>query len=290
MASNNINLPESFLKKAADASNNLLPQISCNRYEDEYKKFCEWLKEENIEVSQVVDDVLLVYLSEKSNNFKPSTLWSRFSMIKKCLQVKENIDVSSFPKTMAFLKKQSTGYVPKKASVFTADQISKFMVTAPDNTWLLDKVILILGIFGACRRDDLVHLSINDVKDNITYFTVFLRDGKTHKNRSFTITDDECSFKPCQLIRKYMLLRPTHMKSDRFFIAYRGGKCIAQNAGGHKICGVPKKVAEYLKLSNPQNYTGHALRRSSASMMVEGGKDMVVGNPQVSPRGTLKNL
>lgn len=101
------------------------------------------------QVNTVSDDILLVYLAEKAKSMKASTLWSRFSMIKSCLAVKENVDVSRLPKTTAYLKRQSVGYTPKKSKVLTADQVAKFILEAPDEKWLLTKVILIFGIFGA---------------------------------------------------------------------------------------------------------------------------------------------
>lgn len=62
-------------------------------------------------------------------------------MIKRVLKMKENLDISNFSKTNAFLKKQSIGYIPRKASVFTNNEISKFMATAPNDAWLLSKLI-----------------------------------------------------------------------------------------------------------------------------------------------------
>lgn len=54
-------------------------------------------------------------------------------MIKSTLKVKQNLDIPTFPKTIAFLKKQSIDFHPKKATVLTTDQVAKFMVKAPDN-------------------------------------------------------------------------------------------------------------------------------------------------------------
>lgn len=65
------------------------------------------------------------------------------------------------------------------------------------------------------------------------------------------------------------------MISDRFFVGYRYGKCVAQNVGANSIAAVPCKVAKYLGLENPEQYTGHALRRTSGSMLVEGGGDLL---------------
>jgi integrase len=55
--------------------------------------------------------------------------------------------------------------VPKKARVLTKEQVEKFLVEAPDDYWLLYKVITIFGIFGACRCDELLSLTVKDVED-----------------------------------------------------------------------------------------------------------------------------
>lgn len=196
-------------------------------------------------------------------------------MIKSNFKIFENVDFSTFSKSISFLKRKSDGYKPTKSRVFTADQVSKFLIDSDDKEWLLCKVILTIGVCGACRKDDLLNLKFNDVKDNGNYFTVFVEDGKTPVHRSFAITDEECRYKPCMLIRKYMSLRPSAMISDRFFVGYRYGKCVAQNVGANSIAAVPCKVAKYLGLENPEQYTGHALRRTSSSMLVEGGGDLL---------------
>ncbi|XP_031337109.1 uncharacterized protein LOC116166313 [Photinus pyralis] len=268
-----VEIPANILREAAEASSQLLPAKSKERYEKEYEEFRKWCVEEN--VIKVVDDVLLVYLSKKGKSMKPSTLWSRFSMIKSCLAIKENVDASKFCKTIAFLKRQTVGYIPKKSKVLTREQVTQFLNEAADVKWLLTKVILVFGIFGACRRDDLIRLTIDDVEDNGRFLVVFLRDGKTHRSRSFTITEEGCSFQPCKLVRKYVALRPKDIASQKFFIAYRNGKCYKQNVGCHTISGTTRQIAEYLNLKNLTEYTGHGLRRSSASMLVEGGADLL---------------
>lgn len=42
-----------------------------------------------------------------------------------------------------------------------------------------------------------------------------------------------------------------------------------------KIGSIPKQVAEYLDLANPNQYTGHCFRRSSATILVDAGGDML---------------
>lgn len=48
-------------------------------------------------------------------------------------------------------------------------------------------------------------------------------------------------------------------------------KFFSQVIGRDTIAAVPKKIAEYLKLEDPKTYTGHALRRTSATLLVDSG-------------------
>lgn len=86
------NNPDDIIQEAAEASAQLLPQRSKSRYETEYSQFCDWREKRKVKI--VNDDVVLVYLSEKAKSMKSSTLWSKFSMLKSCLAVKENMDLS----------------------------------------------------------------------------------------------------------------------------------------------------------------------------------------------------
>ncbi|KAK4875272.1 hypothetical protein RN001_011694 [Aquatica leii] len=114
----NFEIPENITQQAAEVRAELLSKKSRDRYEKEYRLFYEWREQKNVKT--VSDDVFLVYLSEKAKLLKPSTLWSRFFMIKSCLSIKEIVDISKFPQTIAFLERQRFGYVPKKAKVLTA--------------------------------------------------------------------------------------------------------------------------------------------------------------------------
>jgi integrase len=168
--------------------------------------------------------------------------------------------------------------VPKKARVLTKEQVEKFLVEAPDDYWLLYKVITIFGIFGACRCDELPSLTVKDVENVEKYIIVTLRNTKNLTTRRFTITDEGCSFQPCVLYRKYAALRPRQADQLRFFLTYRNGKCISLNVGQHTIGGVPKKIATYLGLQEPELYTGHSFRRSAATMVVDAGGDILTLN------------
>jgi hypothetical protein len=101
-----------------------------------------------------------------------------------------------------------------------------------------------------------------DVQDKGEFIWITLPNTKTKITREFAITDGNIQGISClDLFRKYMDLRPSQTKHDRFFLTYRGGKCTQQSVGVNTIGGIPKKIATALGLSEPANYTGHCFRR-----------------------------
>ena len=69
-----------------------------------------------------------------------------------------------------------------------------------------------------------------------------------------------------------MNLRPNNCKSDRLFLNYQNKKCTNQPIGENKFSSFPKMIAMFLRLPNPELYTGHAYRRSAASIIADGGR------------------
>lgn len=61
-------------------------------------------------------------------------------MIKSTLIANENLDISRFPRLVAFLKKQSIGYEPKQSKTLTREEINLFMKEACNEKYLLTKV------------------------------------------------------------------------------------------------------------------------------------------------------
>lgn len=254
---------------------NLLPEKSRKKYEKQYDLFMSWCNTRK--VSKYSENVLIAYFAEKSKNMKSSTLWSIYSMLKAGLSAKNNIDIASYKKLIAFLKKQAVGYKPKKSKTLSQEEILKFMSEAPDEKYLLKKVVLIMGIAGACRRDELVKMTVDDIEDKDSVLIVKVPDSKTRQSRIFTVTDNkDTPVKYLSLYRKYIALRPKNDDTPRrLFLRYNNGKCTTQVTGMNIIGKIPKDIAQYLKLPDCNLYTGHCFRRTSATLLVNGGGDII---------------
>lgn len=124
--------------------------------------------------------------------------------------------------------------------------------------------------------DDIHHhiANKNDPKDK-TFFLIDVPKTKNNKPRQFIIPDQGDHDNDYQIFKKYTDLRPPNTPHKRFFVAYRNGKCSRQPVGKNTIAGFPKKIATFLCLPNAQRYTGHCLRRTSATTLAAAGANMI---------------
>lgn len=156
-------LPLEVASAAKAATLDLLPGKSRGQYENEYERFKSWCDNKNIKKTS--ETVLLAYFSELAKIYKSSSLWSKYSMVKAVLSVRENIDASRFSKLIAFLKRKSDGYKPKKSKIFVKEELDRFILEAPDQEFLMMKVFistilkvplnysyLLFNILGCCNN------------------------------------------------------------------------------------------------------------------------------------------
>ncbi|KAK4882707.1 hypothetical protein RN001_006026 [Aquatica leii] len=195
----------------------------------------------------------------------------------KILHAKSNIkpkrkDISKFSKLIMFIKRQKEGYTPKKSKVLEKQQIQQFLAEASNDIYLRAKIVLIFGVVGAMRSDELIKLETDNVQDLNSKFLISINTSKTKINRLFTVVDNE-EKTILNLIRQYISLRPAHTPHKRFFINYRNNKCSTQPVGINTFSKLPFRIASFLKLEQPHLYTGHCFRRSSASILSDAGAD-----------------
>lgn len=105
---------------------------------------------------------------------------------------------------------------------------------------------------GGLRIDELVKIVTDDVTEHNGIFLVRIPNINRKKPKSFTIHDEYFN-----IVKQYTLLRPQKSGcSNRFFLTYRNKSCIVQPIGKNTLATMPRKIAEYLGLENPELYTG----------------------------------
>lgn len=113
-------------------------------------------------------------------------------------------------------------------------------------------------------------MKVSDICDKEDMVIVKIPKTKTDKPRTFIINKDFYN-----IYKKYAALRPDNVETPRFFLYYSNGKCTKQVIGINTFGNMPKVVARYLKLENPESYTGHSFRRTSATLLADAGADML---------------
>lgn len=130
--------PEELREIALDATTDLVPEKSRLRYYRAYNTFIEWQQQNKC--SNLSENVFIAYFKHKSATWKPSTLWSQYSMLRSMMSLNKNVNISLYTELIAFIKNQSKGFQSKKAKVFTTGEIKEFLDGAPDVEYLASKV------------------------------------------------------------------------------------------------------------------------------------------------------
>lgn len=117
-----------------------LPKKSSERYLLVYNAYKKWQEEHKNSLSNSDENNLIVYFNTLKDKLKPPTLWSIWSMLRKTLSAKDNVNISEFLNLRCLIKNNAKGYKPKKAFTLRWDQIMRFMTEASDLTYLAMKV------------------------------------------------------------------------------------------------------------------------------------------------------
>ncbi|XP_057330039.1 uncharacterized protein LOC130670624 [Microplitis mediator] len=137
-------------------------------------------------------------------------------MLRSMIDIKHKINIFNYSGLIAFLKQKNKGFKSKKVETLDAEQINQFSHQAPDNQVLAIKVALIFVFQGACRRQELCDLTVDNIIDKGDMLLVKIPKTKTGKAKSFVVSDEFY-----QISKKYSSSRQTNLATKRFFVGYR---------------------------------------------------------------------
>lgn len=136
------------------------------------------------------------------------------------------------------------------------------------NFQFYSQVVLIFGVFGAMRIDELTNLQLDHITQLGTLLEIQVPKTKTMR-RSFVIAEDCVNY-----VKQYQALRPEEVPTNRFFLNYQVGKCTSQVIGKNKFSTMPKQIAKFLRLPNFESYSGQTFRRSTATILIDKGVNL----------------
>ncbi|KAJ8981000.1 hypothetical protein NQ317_014867 [Molorchus minor] len=152
----------------------------------------------------------------------------------------------------------------KKVQTYTENVMLAYLHEI-SNEYKSSTIALIFGISGACLGYEITNLRVDDIEVVVSSLIITI---PTKISRTFVVTRTEGNTNLLDLYRKYATLRPPHTSHGRFFVFYKSGKCTTQPVGKNTFGKIPSIIATYLGLSDPTLYTGHCLRRSSATLLL----------------------
>lgn len=194
--------------------------------------------------------------------------------MKKYLLLECSCDVGRSPRVVDFLKTLSRFHKPKKALALSRDDIFKFLrESSSEGNGLVDKIILLAGYYGGLRGCELVALTWEDLTFPQEGILLRIKHSKTDRAGIGSVKllpklDEEAV---CHVFYFNLYKSLVAITTERLFCQYRNGKFTKMPYGKTKVSEVPKIVASFLGLANPAEYTGHALRVSSATALADEG-------------------
>jgi site-specific recombinase XerD len=236
--------PPEVREIAEHASSDLLPVRTRQKYEQTYETFKNWCIAKNVQPSRITENIVLAYLSELSNRYAASTLWTIYSMLRQTISLNLGVDIKAFAKVQALLKRGSTNHVAKKSAAFSRTNIEKFLCEADDQQFLHVKVVALFSLFGACRKSEILALTIDDVSDAGAHVLVTIRESKTGPCSFVIVGAGDSKMNALLYFRQYINLRPKNAP-NRLFLGMRDSKCTRQPIGRNTIAGYPKKMLNY---------------------------------------------
>lgn len=267
----------SYNEDISDIIEETLPLKSKKEYKKEWTTFVSFIKKN--EKPSEEDFIRYFNFLKKSKDMQSSTIWKIYSMLNLMFQHHYDQKLQSYPRITSLLKSYNFSYTPKKASVFTRDEISRFTNDETLNSpyWLIRKAIAIIAVNGGLRCSELVDLSFENFEDLGDSYRITITRKKQvgEQKSSIFIIPQECD----KHVRSYIFALKIALGEEnvcgRFFKGTppRKGtsKFINQPMGKHKIEDVGKEIANFLKLDNPNTYTSHCFRRTGATMAADAG-------------------
>lgn len=251
-----------------------IPSKSRPEYYREFNRYKLWKQERNIAEECNSEEVVGLYIEKRSKEVVPPSLFTILSFLKATIAVEYNSNIPT-DNLQAIIARKQQNYQPKQATVLTPNQIGQYL--KKDNVSLIYKVIAVLGFCGGLRKVEMHKLKYDEVKINEETAIIKVKPTKTNKRGTFAIaksTDTE-DVDYLDILKKYYNFRSKITGMSPFLLQIRNNKCTKQRVGAKTLGSVPSHIAMSLTLPNPELYTGHSLRRSSATALVETGADIL---------------
>ena len=248
--------------------NDTLPQPSKETYNKKWVEFKNFIGEkptpEEADYIQYFDNL------HTEKKFKASTIWCTYSMLNAVHQREFGEKLQAYPRVTQLLKSYNLTYERKVASVFNKKAVEDYLSLTENTPFvLLRKAIIVTALSGGFRTAEVRDLSFDNLVQKGDTYEVTLQRKKQNGEKKISMFIIPSSL--ASHITNYLVALSAAIGgvSGALF----KGTPISKLTKMSKFVNQPmvKDVAKKIVLENPEAYTGHCFRRTSATMAADGG-------------------
>ena len=266
-------------RKIDEILNDTLPGPSRDLYNKKWQEFKHFVGEK----SKPEEGDYLQYFDHlhTEKKFKASTLWSTYSMLNSIHQREFGEKLQMFPRVTQLLKSYNAEYERKVASVFDKKSVDEYLSLTENTPYILvRKAVIAISLSGGLRTAELRELSFSDVvkKGDIYEVTLERKKQNGEKKRSMFVIPSSLAVH----VTNYFLavsaalgdVSGPPIKGTPICKSTKMSKIVNQHMGKNMLYSIGKNVATRLGIENPDSYTGHCFRRTSATMAADGERPL----------------
>lgn len=260
-------------RSSGDILRNLQPKKSGKAYQKDWNDFMQFAG-----TSTPGEDHLIRFFDMLRNHKKleSSTIWVVYSHINFAWQMNYGAKLQDFPRVTALCKSYNAGYRRKVSKTMTIMDVCCFLRKPLETSfWIVRKAMVSLAWCGGLRCDEIWRMKLKNLERKNNGYLVTLERSKQTGEVSTSIFMvpsqlNDLGIQFSSYIDHYLDVVQKKIgilgKEDSLFVGTHGGRgFVRQPMGIGMIRELGKVVANEISLEEPQLYTGHCWRRSSAT-------------------------
>ncbi|NQV36262.1 MAG: tyrosine-type recombinase/integrase [Phycisphaeraceae bacterium] len=235
-------------------------------YRDDWKDYSKWARDKNFLPLPSSPDAVALYLAERAETLKPSTLARRLVGIRTAHKLAGFDLPTNAPvirDTLTGIKRQRGSALSQKAPL-TIDNLREICKTEKTTR---NRAILVVGFAAALRRSEIAalnHQDVSFVKEGLILFLPQRKNDQEGKGTSIGITfGSHIHTCPVRSLRDWLAERGTNPGP---LFTTKSGRRFA----GQDIAAIVKQGAVRIGL-DPKDYGGHSLRAGFATEAARAG-------------------
>jgi integrase len=274
-------------QQIAAATSSMLPLASGSIYRTAWHDLQDYRTQLNLTGPTTIRHVFS-FLAKKYQDkvwTSPGTLWTRYSMLRNMIRIREGtlVDDGAIMACESWLKGLSRVHNPKQSFQLTKEQVARFLIETQDKYSIDLRLLLVFGVNIGLRTADLKKLQWKNVSRYADGLRISIdwatkTDQGARGNWYFIAKEQDSRVCGVALFEEYRRIveevDPNYLSGDLWLkiVKTKAGKwSVISVRGRNWITSIPSIVAKELGLQDPEQYTGHCFRRTSAQWQADAG-------------------